>query len=66
MGDKNGLKMKTAVCKICGKSLIRATVGYRSFRVCGEECYRQWISQIKEEIRKEMRGFKIGVEVMVR
>jgi hypothetical protein len=48
------------VCKMCGKSLAGVSKGYRSFRVCGEECYQNWIRKIKSEVKKEMKGLKIS------
>jgi hypothetical protein len=46
-------------CKICGKSLDGVRPGYRSYRVCGDRCYRKWIKRLKAEIKREMRGLDV-------
>jgi hypothetical protein len=38
-------------CKVCGKSLDGVRPGYRSYRVCGDRCYRKWIKRLKAEIK---------------
>jgi hypothetical protein len=47
------------VCKICGKSLDGVRLGYRSYRVCGERCYKTWIKRLKAEIKREIRGLNV-------
>ena len=53
------------LCKICGKSLRKARMTYKRFRVCGETCHQNWIRQIKAEVKKEMKGLKISRMVIV-
>ena len=54
--------MKKEVCQICRRPLIGVSKGYRSFRVCGEDCYQEWCRRTKAKVKREMNAFFGGFD----